>query len=351
MAVGLAITAKRSRFIQLSEPFLSDGFAVLARRASADGAGLLDFLNPFNWDTWITIVGALCVVSLVLPLVHRLSPYGRKTEEEALDKPFTFKMHRSVWYFCTSFLQVGAEGASFVSGRILLSAWFLFCLIMVATYTANLAAFVTTKGLQQSVKSVDQLSRQTQLIYGTVPDTNVYDFFQDSPVTTYRRMGAFIENTPEALVTSAEEGVRRVKDWNGRDYFFVWDELTLEFAASQEPCNTHIIGRTFGQFGLAFGFPIGSQLVDRVSSEIVKMRDDGVFEQYKVKWHSRGGGCGSIRADLALDITSEEKIGLEGVRGLFIVMAVVVAAAFVAIVVEWVVWKQCPRCPSDSTDD
>ena len=50
--------------------------------------------------------------------------------------------------------------------RIIASFWWLFCLICVASYTANLAAFLTKSKMTLQIKSADDLARQTDIPYG-----------------------------------------------------------------------------------------------------------------------------------------------------------------------------------------
>ncbi|XP_062504536.1 glutamate receptor 1-like isoform X2 [Corticium candelabrum] len=336
LGLNLGISSIRAQFIDLSVPVLNDGFALLSRKPEEDTARLFAFLDPFGTYTWICILIAVCVISGMLPILHQLSPYGQQMEETAVDKPYTFKMHRSVWFFCTSFLQLGPEGAKFFSGKILLSLWFLFSMVIAATYTANLAAFMTSRGLKQPIRSVDELSRQTKIMYGTVQDTNVEDFLAFSPIHTYRRMNAYIKNTAGAFVSNANSGFRKAEKGE-REYMFIWDELSLEYVSSNEPCTTQIVGNTFGHFGIGFGFPNGMKYGPNISAAIIDMRGLGRLDEYKKKWRINGDKCGYNRVTRSTQ-TSTKKITLHGVRGLFIVVLATVGLSFIAIIAEWYVW-------------
>ena len=54
-------------------------------------------------------------------------------------------MSNSAWLVIASLLQQGpVEGAPYcMSGRAILSVWWFFMMILIAMYTANLAAFLT----------------------------------------------------------------------------------------------------------------------------------------------------------------------------------------------------------------
>lgn len=64
------------------------------------------------------------------------------------------------------------------SGRCAESAWWFFTLILVASYTANLAAFLTVESMDFKIRNVDDLVSQTKVKYGTVQGGSSEDFFR-----------------------------------------------------------------------------------------------------------------------------------------------------------------------------
>jgi hypothetical protein len=52
-------------------------------------------------------------------------------------------MSNTLWFCLSAFLQQGIDILPrSISGRLVTSAWWLFTLIIISSYTANLAAFV-----------------------------------------------------------------------------------------------------------------------------------------------------------------------------------------------------------------
>lgn len=47
--------------------------------------------------------------------------------------------------------------------RFLSAAWFLFAMIITASYTANLAAFLTVETLEKPIESAEDLAAQTEI--------------------------------------------------------------------------------------------------------------------------------------------------------------------------------------------
>ena len=61
------------------------------------------------------------------------------------------------------------------------SVWYLFTLILVSSYTANLAAFLTTKRMETPIKNAEDLAKQTDIKYGTLKKGSTHDFFKVFP--------------------------------------------------------------------------------------------------------------------------------------------------------------------------
>ena len=63
-----------------------------------------------------------------------------------------------------SLMQQGSDVAPIsLSTRLLAGLWFFFALIMIASYTANLAAFLTVETLDKPIESVEDLAAQVIL--------------------------------------------------------------------------------------------------------------------------------------------------------------------------------------------
>ena len=86
------------------------------------------------------------IVAIVLTILDRFSPTGHRalaleTGEGDGDE---FSLSNSVWFATGSMLGQGGDNTPRSGpGRILVASFWLFILIMISTYTANLAAYFT----------------------------------------------------------------------------------------------------------------------------------------------------------------------------------------------------------------
>ena len=88
-------------------------------------------------------------------------------------------MKESFWFALTSFTpQGGGEAPKALSARVLVAAYWLFVVLMLATFTANLAAFLTVERMQTTVQSMEELARQSKINYTVVRDSPYMEYFQ-----------------------------------------------------------------------------------------------------------------------------------------------------------------------------
>ena len=55
-----------------------------------------------------------------------------------------------------------------MSGRVVVASWWLFVVLVVSCYTANLAAFLTVTSIGTTINTVEELMAQSQVQYGLV---------------------------------------------------------------------------------------------------------------------------------------------------------------------------------------
>ena len=67
-----------------------------------------------------------------------------------------------------------------MAGRIVGGVWWFFTLIIVSSYTANLAAFLTVERMVTPINSADDLAKQTEVEYGTLRHSSTQEFFRVS---------------------------------------------------------------------------------------------------------------------------------------------------------------------------
>lgn len=65
-----------------------------------------------------------------------------------------------------------------ISTRTLASLWWFFTLIMISSYTANLAAFLTVSRMASPIESAEDLAKQNKILYGAKDGGSTKQFFK-----------------------------------------------------------------------------------------------------------------------------------------------------------------------------
>ena len=115
--------------------------------------------------------------------------------------------------------------------------WWFFSLILISSYTANLAAFLTVDRMVAPINSADDLASQTEIEYGALDGGSTVQFLKNSKISVYSRMWEFMSSRPHVLVSSTREGIERVRESKGK-YAFLIESSTNEYVNERAPCDT-----------------------------------------------------------------------------------------------------------------
>ncbi|KAF4529000.1 hypothetical protein B566_EDAN017398 [Ephemera danica] len=168
---SMTITSERERVIDFSKPFMSLGISIMIKKPVKQKPGVFSFLNPLSKEIWVCVIFSYVGVSIVLFTVSRFSPYEWRVEETLAGTTVSndFSILNSLWFALGAFMQQGCDiSPRSISGRIVGSVWWFFTLILISSYTANLAAFLTVERMVAPINSPEDLASQTEVEYGTL---------------------------------------------------------------------------------------------------------------------------------------------------------------------------------------
>lgn len=325
----LTINPERAKVIDFSKPFKYQGIAMLQKKIPK-GAKLDSFLQPFQNTLWLLVMVSVHVVALALYLLDRFSPFGsfglskvatlRPDEEKALN-------FSSALLFAWGVLLnsgIGEKTPRSFSARVLGMVWAGFAMIVVASYTANLAAFLVLDQAETEITSLDDARLRNPaegFTYATVRGSSVDMYFRGQVELSnmYRLMDEI--NKPDT-----ESAIQAVKD--GDLNVFFWDSPRLEYEAAQD-CKLIISGETFGRSGYGIGLQKHSFWTENVTLSILGMHESGYMEGLDNKWILKG--------DEKCDKTQENfptTLGLKNMAGVFMLVAGGIVAGFIFITIE-----------------
>ena len=121
------------------------------------------------------------------------------------------------------------------------TTWWFFTLIMISSYTANLAAFLTIERMEMPINSVEDLAKQTKIKYGCLESGSTNTFFKDATDETYQKLYRVMsQNSDEVMMSSNKDGIDKVLLDQG-SYAFFMESTTIEYVVERY-CNLQQIG-------------------------------------------------------------------------------------------------------------
>ncbi|KAK4336632.1 hypothetical protein RND71_043744 [Anisodus tanguticus] len=144
-------------------------------------SSLASFMEPFEDSLWIFVMVSVHVVALVLYLLDRFSPFGRYRlpncdiiEEDALN------LSSAIWFAWGVLLNsgIGESSPRSFGGRLLGMIWAGFAIIIIASYTGNLAAFLVLNRPETALSGINDSRFRNptdNYTYSTVKNSAIRD--------------------------------------------------------------------------------------------------------------------------------------------------------------------------------
>ncbi|MEQ2179628.1 Glutamate receptor ionotropic, NMDA 1, partial [Goodea atripinnis] len=316
----LTINNERAQYIEFSKPFKYQGLTILVKK-EIPRSTLDSFMQPFQSTLWLLVGLSVHVVAVMLYLLDRFSPFGRfkvNSEEEEED---ALTLSSAMWFSWGVLLNSGiGEGAprSF-SARILGMVWAGFAMIIVASYTANLAAFLVLDRPEERITGIND----PRVRAGAQSEAPLYVMMSHS--NTSSTAGGAEHHVPAHGETQLRERRRGHPGCPRQLHAFIWDSAVLEFEASQK-CDLVTTGELFFRSGFGIGMRKDSPWKQNVSLAILSSHENGFMEDLDKTW-VRYQECDS-RSNAPATLT------FENMAGVFMLVAGGIVAGIFLIFIE-----------------
>lgn len=366
----IAVMAERETVVDFTVPYYDlVGINILMKKPAVP-SHLFKFLTVLDSSVWYSILGSYILVSCIIYTYDRLSPYSYYNNKEgwADQKRRDFTLKETLWFCMTSLTpQGGGEGPQNTSGRIAALTWWTFGFVVIAAYTANLAAFLTVSRLDSTVESLDNLAQQFRIRYATQDATEALVYFQRMSYIEHKfyqiwknmSLNEQVDRETQAQFTvwdypisdkytkmldqmyqakmpkSYEEGVRRTKESPSAQegFAYIADAVSIKFAIKTH-CNLHSIGNEFSRKPIALVVQQNTTLKDALSSAILKLLNERRLETLKEQWWRKyARKCEDTKK-------SSDGISIHNIGGVFIVIFAGVILACITLAFEYVSLRQ-----------
>ncbi|KAJ0170035.1 hypothetical protein K1T71_014641 [Dendrolimus kikuchii] len=358
MAVAaLTMTAEREEVIDFVAPYFEQTGILIVLRKPIRKTSLFKFMTVLRTEVWLSIVAALILTGFMIWLLEKYSPYSARNSPESYPYPCRdFTLKESFWFVLTSFTpQGGGEAPKALSGRTLVAAYWLFVVLMLATFTANLAAFLTVERMQTPVSSLEQLARQSRINYTVVEGSSIHQFFINMKFaedTLYRVWKEITLNATSdqaqyrvwdypireqyghillainasGPVVDAATGFQQVNEHTDADFAFIHDSAEIKYEVTRN-CNLTEVGEVFAEQPYAIA----------LARALLQLQKERFLEQLASKYWNETARQACPDAD------ESEGITLESLGGVFIATLFGLGLAMITLAWEVFYYKRKER--------
>ncbi|XP_061098801.1 glutamate receptor ionotropic, NMDA 3B-like [Conger conger] len=331
MAVtSFSINSARSRVIDFTSPFFSTSLGILVR--SKDTAAPIGaFMWPLHWSMWVGIFVALHVTALFLTLYEWKSPFGMTPHGRNRGRVFSYSSALNLCYAILFGRTVSSKTPKCWTGRLLMNLWAIFCLLVLSSYTANLAAVMVGEKTFQELSGIHdtKLHHPSQgFRFGTVHESSAEDYMRKSFPEMHEYMRRYNEPT-------TPQGVATLKTDPPQLDAFIMDKALLDYEVSIDAdCKLLTVGKPFAIEGYGIGLPQNSPLTSNLSAFISRYKSDGFMDALHDKWY-KVVPCGKR----VFAVTETLQMGVQHFSGLFVLLCVGVSGALLSLAGEHVFYR------------
>ncbi|XP_066145499.1 ionotropic receptor 25a-like [Euwallacea fornicatus] len=365
---SLSVMAERENVIDFTMPYYDLVGITILMKLPEIPTSLFKFLTVLENEVWLCILAAYFFTSFLMWVFDRWSPYSYQNNRQKYkddEEKREFNLKECLWFCMTSLTpQGGGEAPKNLSGRLVAAIWWLFGFIIIASYTANLAAFLTVSRLDTPIESLDDLSKQYKIQYAPINSSSTMTYFQrmadieerfyeiwkdislndslsdvervklavwDYPVSDkYTKMWQAMRET--GFPDNLEGALNRVRDSksSAEGFAYLGDATDIRYLEATS-CDLTVVGEEFSRKPYAIAVQQGSPLKDQFNKAILQLLNRRELERLKEKWWNKNPEKKQCeKAD-----EQQDGISIQNIGGVFIVIFVGIGLACVTLAFEY----------------
>nr|XP_025855255.1 glutamate receptor ionotropic, NMDA 2C [Vulpes vulpes] len=350
MAIGsLTINEERSEIVDFSVPFVETGISVMVARSNGTVSPSA-FLEPYSPSVWVMMfVMCLTVVAITVFMFEYFSPvsYNQNLTSGKKSGGPSFTIGKSVWLLWALVFNnsVPIENPRGTTSKIMVLVWAFFAVIFLASYTANLAAFMIQEQYIDTVSGLsDKKFQRPQDQYppfrfGTVPNGSTERNIRSNYRDMHTHMVKFNQRSVEDALTSLKMGKLDA---------FIYDAAVLNYMAGKdEGCKLVTIGsgKVFATTGYGIAMQKDSHWKRAIDLALLQFLGDGETQKLETVWLS--GICQNEKNEVM-----SSKLDIDNMAGVFYMLLVAMGLALLVFAWEHLVyWKLRHSVPNTSRLD
>uniref|UniRef100_A0A7N6BRZ4 Glutamate receptor n=1 Tax=Anabas testudineus TaxID=64144 RepID=A0A7N6BRZ4_ANATE len=342
MAVGsLTINEERSEVIDFSVPFVETGISVMVSRSNGTVSPSA-FLEPFSASVWVMMfVMLLIVTAIAVFLFEFVSPLGFNRNLAQGKEPHgpSFTIGKAIWLLWGLVFNnsVPVQNPKGTTSKFIVSVWAFFAVIFLASYTANLAAFMIQEEFVDQVTGLSDKKFQSPYSYsppfrfGTVPNGSTERNIRKNYPDMHQYMTKYHQNGVQDALISLKTGKLDA---------FIYDAAVLNYMAGRDDgCKLVTIGSgyIFATTGYGIALQKGSYWKRLVDLAILSIIGDGEMEELEAQWLT--GICHNEKNEVM-----SSQLDVDNMAGVFYMLATAMGLSILTFISEHLFYWRLRYC-------
>ncbi|CAM9520631.1 unnamed protein product [Ascophyllum nodosum] len=330
VASWTTVNADRMERVSFSFPYFWTGLSFVYRYQVSEKVSWWKMFQPFENSLWVAILLCTALVFVLLWVFD-----GAKNVQFSRAKPLESGSRRH--------LAKGLALSSYVMGALLLgqmvhepftfesyiitSGWIFASFILSATFTAELASFLSAEEPEKLAFGIEDLRD------GTVPHSQVAlrtgstleTFYQEEIMKCFgERACSKVEFQPVACPTQ-DECFKLVE--NGTCKVTILDSVTAEYRVANAFCDLEILPDTFNTEHYGFALPKDSPYLEELKEALLDLQERNVIADIAAPYFDESR-CDYLE-DYAKNSIIDQNITLVDLGGVFLVLGIFVGVSLV----------------------
>nr|ACD54806.1 AMPA glutamate receptor ion channel-like protein [Adineta vaga] len=313
MIADTTTTATRRSSVDFSNSIFDNSLRLVICKSFNPSIDLLSFLKPFSRNLWLLVLAACFYAGALIFLAER------GNNEALRDRPFVSQLLMSIWYAFDNMFGYGVDfDVHTAAGRLVTAGLYILSMILVASYTANLASDLTISKTQNIISGLDDLKngnippRRVGIAAGTAGE----DFY-------LREVSGDVRN----YVSLRDEQAMFDYLLSGTIDVALFDGGVAEYMTNTIHCSLTLVDEEYDKG--AFGIVMKKNWIytQDLDVAILSLRESEILDDLRQKWFQKNN-CPS-------ESLTSTAISVESTSGLFVVFAVITFLSFALML-----WKK-----------
>jgi polar amino acid transport system substrate-binding protein len=269
---AISITAERETQLDFSQPMFDAGLQILTSAQPSEGSLLANVVAGIFTRDFLLMIG-IVILLLAVP-AHVVFFLERRPNGGLLTHRSYFPgIFEAAWWAAATLATQADQMPKSAAARVAAVIWMFTSVVFIAYFTANITSSLTLQQLRGDIKGPEDLPGKR---VASVKGSTSVEYLRQHNVEVAEF--AKVEEAYQALQQDHADAV-------------VYDAPVLLYYASHEgKGKVQVIGPIFRKENYGIVFPDKSPLRKRVNEALLKLRENGAYDQLYKKWF---GGNGS----------------------------------------------------------